>query len=111
MSRKDYFFTIPRSSLRANNIIIKNLALTRFTQNAIEVLKLVVDDVQNPLANRFLFCNKLVTYQNKALLMEEFFNASTLDYHHSINLENEMHSYDEMAPKLELNANNFSFIK
>ena len=69
---EDYLFTILRSNLRVNNIIIKNLALTRFTQNTIKVLKLIGDDFQNPLASRFLWFNKLVRYQNKPLLIEEF---------------------------------------
>ena len=76
---EDYFFAILRSNLRANNIIIKNLALTRFTRKTINVLKLFVDDVQNPLANRFLWFNELVRYQNKPLLIEEFLNAGIFD--------------------------------
>ena len=55
---EDYFFTILRSNLRANDMIIKNLALTRFTRNTIKALNLIVDDVQNPLANRFFWFNK-----------------------------------------------------
>ena len=89
---EDCFFTILRSNLRANNIIIKNLALTRFTRNTIRVLKLIVDDVQNPLANRFLWFNKLVRYQNKPLLIEEFLNAGIFDYDQLLNSENELYN-------------------
>ena len=82
---EDYFFNILCSSLRANNIIIENLALTRFTRNAIKVLKLILDDVQNPRANRFLWFNKLVRYQNKPLLIEELLNAGIFDYDQLLN--------------------------
>ena len=108
---EDYFFTILRSNLRANNIIIKNLALTRFTRNTTRVLKLIVDDVQNPLADGFLWFIKLGKYHNKPLLIEEFLNAGIFDYDQVLNSENEMYSYDKMAAKFELNPNNFSFIK
>ena len=92
---------------------MRNLALTRFTRNAIRVLKLIVGVIQNPLASRFLWftVNKLVSYPNKPLLNQEFFNAGLFDYHQQLNSENEMYSHDEMAPKFELNPNNFSFIK
>ena len=107
---EDYFFTILRSNLRANNSIIKDLASTRITRNAIKVLKLIVDKIPNPLADRCLWFNKLVRYQSKLLLIEEFFNAGIFDYHPLLNSENEMYSYDEMAAKFELNPNNFSFV-
>ena len=87
------------------------MALTRFTRNAIKVLKLIVDEVQNLLANRFLWFNKLVRYQNKPLLIEILCNAGMFNHHPLLNLENEMYSYDETAAKFELNPNNFSFIK
>ena len=103
MCRRRSVFHYLRSNLRANTIIIKNLPSTSFTRNAIsKALKLIVDEVQNPLANKFLWFNKLVRYQNKPFLIKEFFIAGISDYHQLLNSENEMYLYHEMAAKFEL---------
>ena len=106
------FFCVLRSNCRPNNMIVNNLISLRFSKSSLKTLKVFLeasDEIKT--GNKFLWLNKVVKYQNKPILNDEFFNAGIHDFYQLVKTNGDLFSYDEIAINFRMNPNNHSFIK
>ena len=100
-----------RSNIKLTNMLITKLAFLRFTRSSLSTLKIVVNVSEIPSGNNFFWLNKTVKYQNKPMLMKEFFNAKIFDFQQLLDLDGNVKSYDDLSIDFGLTPNNCSFIK
>ena len=75
-------------------MLITKLAFLHFTRFSLSTLKSVVNASKIPSGNNFLWLNKTVKYQNKPMLIKEFFKAGIFEFQQSLDSDGNMKSYD-----------------
>ena len=110
MHRRKHIF-LHTSSIKLTNRLITKLAFVCFTRSSLSTLKTVVDISEIPSHNKFLKLNKTVKYQNKPMLIEEFFNAGIFDFQQLLDSDGNIKSYEDLLIDFELTPNNYSLIK
>ena len=78
-------------------VVLKN------SKNSILTLKTLLKTIDHHFDESYLWLNKLVKYQNKPNLIEEFYSVGIYDF--------QQLSYDELANEFGMRANNNAFIK
>ena len=108
---KNIFFCILRSNIQLTNMVIAKLTFLRFSRSTLSTLKSAVNASEIPLGIKFLWLNKTVKYQNKPMLIEEFFNTVIFDFEQLLDSDGNMKSYDTSSVDFGLTPFNCSFIK
>ena len=108
---ENLFFCILRSNIKLPNMLITKLAFPCFTRSSLSTLKTVVNVSEILLSNKFLWLNKTVKYQNKPMLIEEFFNPGIFDFQQLLDSDGNIKSYGDLSIDFGLTPNNYSFTK
>ena len=92
-------------------MVIAKLTFLRFSRSTLSTLKSTVNASKIPLGIKFLWLNKTVKYQNKPMLIEEFFNTVIFDFEQLLDSDGNMKSYDTLSVDFGLTPFNYGFIK